>query len=78
MTEEERLEPILFLELNARRFDIHEKISASKDLKDNMILELAIASNASCIITGDKKHLLSLHPFRGIPILSPADFLKLF
>ena len=76
--EEERLEPVLFLEENAKKFEILEKINASKDPKDNMILELAISSQASCIITGDKKHLLSLRPFRGIPILSPADFLKQF
>ena len=76
--EEERLEPILFLETNATQYEIVEKITASSDPKDNMILELAVASQASCIITGDKKHLLTLHPFRGIPILSPSDFLKLF
>ena len=53
-------------------------IAASPDLKDNMFLGLAVAAFADCIISGDKKHLLSLHPFRGIPILSPADFLKQF
>jgi len=76
--EEERLEPILFLENNARNFEIIDKIVASKGPKDNMILELAVASQASCIVTGDKKHLLTLHPFRGIPIVSPAGFLKMY
>ncbi len=78
LSDEERLEPILFLETNAKKFETFEKINASKDHKDNMILELAVAAQASCIITGDKKHLLTLHPFRGIPIVSPADFLKMF
>jgi len=78
LTEEERLEPILFLEANATRFETQEKIIASNDPKDNMVLELAIASQAACIVTGDKKHLISLHPFRGLPIISPADFLKQF
>jgi uncharacterized protein len=77
-SEDERLEPILFLEANATKFETLEKIVDSKDPKDNIILELAVASQASCIVTGDKKHLISLHPFRGIPIISPADFLKLF
>ena len=53
-------------------------IKASPDVKDNMFLELALAASADCIVSGDKKHLLILHPFRGIPILSPADFLKRF
>lgn len=57
---------------------VTEQIQASRDIKDNMFLELAVAAFADCIISGDKKHLLSLHPFRGIPILSPADFLKQF
>ncbi len=51
-----------------------EKITYCQDPDDNMILELAIASQASCIITGDP-HLLTLHPFRGIPILRANDFL---
>ncbi|MFM9838051.1 MAG: putative toxin-antitoxin system toxin component, PIN family [Cyclobacteriaceae bacterium] len=78
LTEEERLEPIRFLETKASKFEIKERITDCKDPDDNMILELAVAANASCIITGDKKHLISLHPFRGIPILTPADFLKVF
>lgn len=47
-----------------------------KDVTDNRILELAVSGKADYIISGDKKHLLPLKRFRGIPILSPADFLK--
>ena len=78
LSEAERLEPILFLETHASKFEINERIIDCIDPDDNMILELAVASHASCIITGDKKHLLMLHPFRGIPIFSAADFLKHF
>lgn len=53
----------------------NEKIVACRDASDNKILELAVAAKAVCIITGDKD-LLELHPFRGIPILSPSDFLS--
>jgi uncharacterized protein len=42
-----------------------------------MFLSLAVAIGAACIITRDLD-LLTLHPFRGIPIVSPADFLKSF
>jgi putative PIN family toxin of toxin-antitoxin system len=58
-------------------FTVSEKITDCRDTKDNKFLELAVASNASCIITGDKD-LLVLHPFRGIPILTAADFLNEF
>ena len=54
-----------------------ETIEDCRDPKDNKFLELAVASNASCIIAGDKD-LLILHPFRGIPILNAADFLEEF
>ncbi|MFT4152875.1 putative toxin-antitoxin system toxin component, PIN family [Parafilimonas sp.] len=57
--------------------EISETITACRDPKDNKFLELAIATNASCIITGDKD-LLELNPFRGIPILNAADFLNMF
>lgn len=52
-----------------------EKITSCRDADDNKFLELAVAANATCIITGDKD-LLSLHPFRDISILTPADFLN--
>ncbi len=60
----------------ARFVNITETITACRDPKDNKFLELAVSANASCIITGDKD-LLSLHPFRGIPIVSAADFLNM-
>ena len=46
------------------------------DLKDNMILELALSGGADIILSGDD-HLLRLHPWRGIRILKPADYLAL-
>ena len=53
------------------------EINACEDADDNMVLALAIDGFANCIISGDD-HLLRLHPFKTIPILSPADFLKMF
>jgi len=75
---DERMEVLEEIDKYAIPFTATEKITDSIDPDDNMILELAVASQSSCIITGNKKHLLTLHPFRGIPILSPADFLKMF
>ena len=57
--------------------EINEKITACRDPKDDKFLELAVAANASCIITGDDD-LLVLHPFRKIPILNASDFLVQF
>lgn len=52
-------------------------IKACRDPKDDKYLELAIESDATCIITGDKD-LLVLNPFEGILILTAADFLKVY
>ncbi len=49
---------------------------ATPDPDDEMILECALAAEAAFIVTGDKKHLLPLGDFRGIPIVSPSDFLR--
>jgi putative PIN family toxin of toxin-antitoxin system len=57
--------------------EISESIQVCRDPKDNKFLELAIAANASCIITGDKD-LLVLHPFRNVPILNAVDFIDSF
>lgn len=52
-------------------------IQECRDPKDNQYLELAVSVKASCIITGDKD-LLTLTPFRSIPILTAGEFLKTF
>ena len=44
------------------------------DPDDNRILECAVASSAQSIVTGDR-HLLALHPYRGVFILTPKQFL---
>lgn len=49
-----------------------------KDPSDNRILECALECKADYIISGDKKHLLSLASFKGIPILSATEILKRF
>jgi predicted nucleic acid-binding protein len=38
---------------------------------------LAAAGAANVIASSDARHLLSMHPWRGVSILSPADYLAL-
>ena len=54
--------------------NITTQIVACRDPKDDKLLTLAVAANADYIVTGDED-LLVLHPFQGIPIITPADFL---
>lgn len=48
----------------------------TKDLSDNKILECAVGGKVDYIVSGDKKHLLSIKKYKGIKTLSPQDFLK--
>lgn len=49
---------------------------ASPDPKDDMVLECAAIGKATHVVSGDKKHLLQLKQFQGIPIISAAEFLS--
>jgi putative PIN family toxin of toxin-antitoxin system len=57
-------------------FPMERATGATPDPNDEMVLECALAAGADVIVSGDKKHLLSLREFRGILIVSPTDFLK--
>ena len=54
-----------------------EKIDLiKKDPSDNRVLEVAKKIKGDFIISGDKKHILSLKKFEGTKIISAADFIK--
>jgi uncharacterized protein len=57
--------------------DVSQGVTDCRDPKDNMLLELALGGHADLIVTGDKD-LLCLHPWRGIAIMNPADYLHLW
>jgi len=76
LTDERRLQILQKLERDTVICEVNITLSDCSDPKDNKFLELAVAANAFCIVTGDKD-LLVMHPFRNIAILSSADFLKI-
>ncbi len=51
-----------------------ERVVDCRDAKDNKYLELALASGAWAIVSGDAD-LLVLHPWRDVRILRPAEYL---
>jgi hypothetical protein len=54
---------------------LHIEAIADKG-SDNRVLECAVAGQVDAIVTGDRKHLLPLRRYAGIPILSPTAFLE--
>jgi uncharacterized protein len=53
-----------------------ERIAACRDPRDDKFLEVAVAGEADVIVSGDED-LLALHPFAGIPIVPPGEFLRM-
>ena len=74
LLEDERIEFVTALVRKAILVEITENIRECRDPKDDKFLELAESGSAVCIVSGDDD-LLSLHPFRGVPIITPRQFL---
>jgi putative PIN family toxin of toxin-antitoxin system len=64
------------LAARARRIAPGRAVVECRDPSDNKYLELALAADAVAIVTGDRD-LLELDPWRGIRIVTPAQFLAL-
>ncbi len=73
---EERDELIESLVRESRTIEISEFVRECRDPNDDQILEVAVNGRAEYIVTGDAD-LLSMDPFRGIRIVTPAEFLTL-
>lgn len=46
------------------------------DPPDNRILECAVEGRADLIVSGNRRHLLALKAYQGIPIIRAIDFLR--
>jgi putative PIN family toxin of toxin-antitoxin system len=75
LTRDEREQFLAILLREANVVEVTEKVRVCRDPKDDKFLELAVSGGASCLVTGDQD-LLVLHPFRGVPVLTPAQFLE--
>jgi putative PIN family toxin of toxin-antitoxin system len=54
--------------------EVLQSIRASRDPKDDKFLDAAVNGRATVLVTGDRD-LLDLNPFRGIAIVTPANYL---
>lgn len=75
VTEDERMEFLAGLLHGARLVEVTVHVHECRDPEDDKFLDLALSGEADCIVTGDKD-LLVLHPFRGIPVVTPRGFLE--
>ena len=54
---------------------IPEAQNISPDRDDDFVLACALDEKVDCIVSGDP-HLLNLRTYRGIPILTPREFVE--
>ncbi|MGC2161440.1 MAG: putative toxin-antitoxin system toxin component, PIN family [Silvibacterium sp.] len=73
-TVEQRNQFLRLVGRSAQMVSIVRRVHACRDPKDDKFLELAINGQAQLILTGDQD-LLALHPFHGITIQAPAEYL---
>ncbi|MBI5417292.1 putative toxin-antitoxin system toxin component, PIN family [Candidatus Poribacteria bacterium] len=76
-TDEEVKELLIWLESITKIINpVHSIINVCKKDSDHCILECAMSGGADFIVSGDKKHLLSIKKYNNIEIISPAEFLN--
>ena len=74
LTDDRRREILELLSAAELWVEPDTEVRDCRDGKDNRYLELALAAGATAIVSGDVD-LLVLHPWRGIRVLRPTEFL---
>lgn len=64
------------LRKNTTRVSVASSVHASKDDKDNRYLACVKDGQADYLVTGDKKHLLTIKNFGATRIVSPKEFVE--
>jgi putative PIN family toxin of toxin-antitoxin system len=72
-----RLRHLAEIAQSIQRFEVSAAVSVSRDKTDDKFIELAIDSGANILISGDPD-LRVVKTFKGVEILSPAQFFERF
>ena len=76
MNDGEQTEYITTLQASAIVVPGTISVQVSSDPDDNKLFSCAIEAEADYIISGDKKHVLSIGEYQGIKTITPANFVK--
>jgi uncharacterized protein len=74
-SQSQKMRLLHILEETATIIETKLSLDVADDSKDNMLIECAVESNASYLISGDDD-LKRLRSYRGIKIISVSEFLK--
>lgn len=53
---------------------ISQRVTECRDPKDDKFLDVALSGDADYLVSGDLD-LLSMNPYRSVPVVTPAEFL---
>jgi putative PIN family toxin of toxin-antitoxin system len=76
MVQEHRVRIRRVVFMDARTFCPRVSVQDCRDPKDDKYLELALEAGAWAIVSGDRD-LLELDPWRGVRIVTPAEYVQL-
>lgn len=62
----------------AREVAVTSDVTDCMDPKDNKFLALALDAGAKLLVSGDKRHLLSMNPYRGIALIGIREFIDTY
>jgi putative PIN family toxin of toxin-antitoxin system len=72
----ERRKLVEFYTQSTVLFNNSISVNDCQDPKDNKFLALALTANAQLIVSGDKRDLVSMNPYRGIEIIGIREFIE--
>lgn len=62
----------------AREVAVTREVTDCMDPKDNKFLALALDAGAKLLVSGDKRHLLSMNPYQGIAVIGIREFIDTY
>lgn len=72
----QKQEFIDFIVSSTKIVAITHQVTDCQDPKDNKFLEIALSCQALYLVTGDKKDLIAMNPYKGIEIITASEFLS--
>ena len=77
-SKEDRATRVMAYAEATKKIQVTHIVTDCSDPKDNKFLALALSSKACVLVSGDKKHLISMNPYQGLPIIGVRKFIETY
>lgn len=78
VSQQARAERVMAYAEATLKIEVTHNVIDCIDPKDNKFLALALSSQACALVSGDKRHLLSMNPYLTIPIIGVREFMATY